>query len=242
MEIMDFYSNSGYGYSVWFVPINYKEIQDKCNIKHIPHITLETNLSLKDAYHIYHNACQKISVKVKPEIVKFPSFYHHDPMISYGWYVDILNMTKRKLNWTPHMTITYLPRSNKTTSMTDANILASHHPLGPLECFATIADTRSGLPEEWSIDTTYFNLKASQSYSLSFDTKPGPPRMVASGIDEYIGTTIDELDNLPNILKDRLSLCGMSMREGDITAIMKQVKHELDKKLLITMNSTTLDT
>lgn len=234
--MMDFHSSSGYGYSVWFVPNNYKEIQDKYKISHIPHITLETNLSLKDAYHIYHNACQTISVKVKPEFVKFPSFYHHDPMISYGWYVDIQHMTKRKLNWTPHMTATYVPRTSKTN---DANIITCQPPTEPLECFATIADTRSGLPEEWSIDNTYFNLKASQSYSLSFDTKPGTPRMVASGIDEFIGTNLEELDNLPNILKDRLSSCGISMREADVAAIIKQVKNELDKKVLITKNRSS---
>jgi hypothetical protein len=225
--MMDIHSFSGYGYSVWFVPKNYQDIQERYNIKHIPHITLDTNLLLKDAYHIYHNACQEVVVKLKPDFVKFPSFYHHDPMVSYGWYVDIQQMTKRKLNWTPHMTVTYVPR-NKTNNAQEIKVLTYQSPLEPIECFVTIADTRSGLPEDWNISYTYFNLKASQSYSLSFDTKPGTSRMVASGIDEYIGINQEELDNLPNILQDRMSSCGIIMREGDINAIINQIKKQLD--------------
>jgi hypothetical protein len=141
--MMDIDGNHGYGYSVWFVPRNYKELQSIYKITHIPHITLETNLSLMDAYLIYNNACNKVKVKFQGKFVRFPSLYSHDPMVSYGWYVDVTQMSNRKLNWTPHMTLRYLPRKDNT--FIDDNVMLSAHnhipPFTEIECFLTIADT-----------------------------------------------------------------------------------------------------
>lgn len=231
--LMDIDYNKGYGYSVWFVPKNYKELQERYNICHIPHITLDTNLSLRDAFHIYHNACKKIVFKFnQTPVVKFPSLYNNnDPMIYYGWNVDIIQMTGRKLNWTPHMTLAYLPR-NGDMRVQEARLLNNTQmpPLGPIECFATIADTRSGLPEEWHMNHTYFNIKASQSYTLSFDTKQRPSRTtVATGIDEYFGTSLNELDILPRILTERMNMRGLQMNDNEISVIVGEIRNELVK-------------
>lgn len=223
---MDIDSPSGYGYSVWFVPKFYKEIQEHYNITHIPHITLETNLSLKDAFHIHHNACKNIVVKFKEDFVKFPSFYNHDPMMYYGWYVEVLQMSGRKLNWSPHMTVRYHPR-NKNNNVVSTP--SQPPPMGPVECFMTIADTRSGVPAEWHIDDTYFNIKASQSFTLSFDTRPKHPRPIKSGIDEYIGTNMYQLETLPSIITERMMSCGIVMGDDVVKGIVMEIRNELVK-------------
>lgn len=230
---MDMETDQGYGYSVWFVPTNHKQLQDQYNMTHIPHITLETNLSLKDAYHIYHNTCKKITIKFRNKFVKFPLLYHHDPKISYGWYVDVIYMTGRKHNWTPHMTAAYLPRfvgysSYKEQCIMERNLCA---PSDYIECFATIADTRSGVTEEWNIDKTYFNIKATQSYKVMFDVNSRKDCCtVASTIDEYIGTNLQSIDNLYNVIKERIELGGIVMNANEIEAIVSKVKKELTRE------------
>lgn len=227
---MDIDSCSGYEYSVWFVPNNYKEIQEQYGIAHIPHITLETNLSLKDAFHIYHNACNKIVIKFKDNFVKFPSFYHHDPLVYYGWYVDVLQMTGRKLNWSPHMTVQYLPRTTSLHSSNEQQVCRRmiSPPLGPIECFTVIADTRSGVPTDWHFDYMYFNIKASQSFALSFDTKTKTQsRLITNGIDKYIGTNLEELETLPQTIKEYMLACGIVISDVEVKGIVTEVRNEL---------------
>lgn len=231
--LMDIDYNKGYGYSVWFVPKNYKELQEQYNIHHIPHITLETNLRLRDAFHIYHNACKEMVMRFKQApVVKFPSLYNtNDPMVYYGWNVEIIQMTRRKLNWTPHMTLAYLPRQGDLRAG-EARLLSNTElpPLGPVECFITIADTRSGVPEEWHMNHTYFNIKASQSYMLSFDTKQRPSRTTAAtGIDEYFGTSLEELESLPEQILDRMRRHGIMMNDNEIRVIVGEIRNELVK-------------
>ena len=232
--MMDIDSPCGYGYSVWFVPRMYKEIQEHYNIAHIPHITLETNLSVKDAFHIYHNACKKIIVKFKDAFVKFPSFYHHDPMMYYGWYVEVLQMSGRKLNWSPHLTVSYLPRNKNNMLAHSQHSQHPQHPsqsppMGPVECFIAIADTRSGVPTDWHIDDTYFNIKASQSYVLSFDAQTKHNRLIKSGIDEYIGTNISQLETLPSIITERMMSCGIVIGDDEVKGIVMEIRNELVK-------------
>lgn len=225
-SMMDIDRPNGYGYSVWFVPNNYKDIQEHYNITHIPHITLETNLSLKDAFHIYHNNTnKKILVKFKENFVKFPSFYPHDPLMYFGWYVEVLRMSGRKLNWSPHMSVRYLPRTNTSQSVGSFQ----PPPMGPVECFMTIADTRSGVPTEWHIDDTYFNIKASQSLSLSFDEGSKHSRSLKSNIDEYIGTNLSRLHTLPSIIKERMLSCGIVISDNDLRGVVAEIRNELTK-------------
>ncbi len=229
--MMDVDRDDGYGYSVWFVPSNYKELQARYNITHIPHITLETNLSIRDAFHIYHNACSKIKITFQHNYVKFPSLYHHDPMISYGWFVNVEQMTRRKLNWTPHMTLRYISRQSETVNniYIQSQILSENHipPTAPSECFVVIADTRSGIPEEWHMKYKYFNIKASQGYTLSFDLKPKYPRNITTSIDDYFGTCLEDLPALKNELYNRFLRYGIVMNDNEIMNIMKEIEKQL---------------
>lgn len=225
------YTNKGYGYSVWYVPENYKELQDIYKISHIPHITLETNLLLRDAYHIYHNACPDITIKFKEKYVRFPSFYDNDPLISYGWYVDVIKMTRRKLNWVPHMTLKYLQRSSKNSnSNIDKSILSDykHPPSNEIKCKVIIADTRGNEPVHWHVNYKYFNVKVSHSYGLSFGLNRKSYPLSATSVDEYYGTDMENFPLFKKFLYDDLITKGVQMNEIDFTNMIKGIEKELD--------------
>jgi hypothetical protein len=232
-------TNKGYGYSVWYVPENYKELQDIYKISHIPHITLETNLCLRDAYHIYHNASPDITIKLQDKYTKFPSFYENDPMISYGWYVDIVKMTRRKLNWVPHMTLKYLPRISNN-NYNDKSILSKG--LSPasneIKCSVIIADTRSNQPMEWHTKYIYFNLRISNSYSISFGLNEKSHPVTETNVDEYYGTDIENFDMFKKVLYDDLTSKGIQICDKDYMNVLKRIEKELqnNNKILQSMD------
>lgn len=224
------YTNKGYNYSVWYVPENYKELQNNYQISHIPHITLETNLCLRDAYHIYHNACPDIIIKFQEKYVKFPSFYENDPMISFGWYVDIVKMTKRKLKWIPHMTLRYLQRYSNNTYK-DKTILLENlcPPSNEIKCKAVIADTRSNLPVEWHTKYKYFNVKISHSCTLSFELTPKCYPISATSIDEYYGTDMENFNDFKRVFYDDLISKGIQMNNKDFTNVLKGIERQIQE-------------
>jgi hypothetical protein len=222
---------AGYGYSVWYVPKNYKFLQDTYKISHIPHITLETNLCLRDAYHVYHNASKTIKIKFQDKYIKFPSFYEYDPMVSYGWHVDVVSMARRKLNWMPHMTLRYEPRTNKLNTYRDNIILAENY-LPPtnqqsVDCYIVIADTRSGTPQEWHTKHTYFNIKITHSNSISFDVNGKTNPISSTSIDEYFGSCIEEFTEFKSTLANELYNKGIRINDKDYTHLLKAIEKEL---------------
>lgn len=139
----------GYSHSVWYVPYDYKEIQSKYHMTHIPHVTIETNLvTLENAYDVYDKHVKTypvVKISFMNELVKFPSFYQHDPLQAYGWYVRVVRPTLFIKNWNPHMSLRYQTREKESNHIENA--------LTPtdLTCFLAIADTFSDNPCEWRI-------------------------------------------------------------------------------------------
>ena len=215
-------AGGGYGYSVWYVPYNYEQLQAKYNIAHIPHVTLETNLSLRDAFHIYHNqkgACPDITIELDGSFVKFPSYYPNDPMQYYGWDARIVEMKRPKLKWKPHISVVYTPRNSQIA----VNQAMPQPPQGKIQCFLVIADTRSSRPADWHMNHTYFNIKASQSYTLAFDISPKCERRVTSTIDEYFGTNKQELPTFRETFKTTMKERGITMTEAEVSKIMNAI-------------------
>jgi hypothetical protein len=209
--------SSGYGYSVWYVPTNYKELQTTYGITHVPHVTLETNLLLKDAFHIHKHAIKNIVIEYCPKYVEFPQCYEHDPLIAFGWYVNVLELKGRKEHWKPHMSIQYFQRKDKNIIKKTIDALP---PQGKFECFCVLADTRSINPFEWSIDKRYFNLKASNGFVVDMNGDNGTLRK-ANSCDEYFGFCegVDKIDAHKQI-KDRLYNVGVRMTGNDIDLII----------------------
>lgn len=228
--------SDGYGYSVWYVPTNYKELKEHYNMKHIPHVTLETNLLLRDAYHIYHNSCSKITAEFHPEYVHpFPSLYAHDPMVASGWYVRVLQMTGRKLNWTPHMSVSYVPRGQHD-NMDFTPSWRPKPPSGKTEYFLVIADTRSGDPTDWHIDNVYFNLKGASSHTLMHGLTVKETKKVARSFDTYFGSCINDIPQLGTIIRGLIQANGKhDICDADLMQLCSEVEKELVARSLESM-------
>lgn len=209
-------SHSGYGYSVWYVPENYKELQERYGIQHIPHITLETNLILRDAFHIYRNAAINVEITYMPQMIKFAQCYEHDPLQGFGWNVYVPVMKNRKPNWKPHMSVKYFKRG-ENYSRVDWECKA---PLDKVKCFIVIADTRSIEPSEWSIDKKYFCLKASSGFMLESMDRDEKPLRNTITTDEYFAVDTSNTDEIKRQVEALLLDRGLCLTENHIETIV----------------------
>lgn len=132
---------SGYGYSVWLVPLSYRVFQRGWCIRHIPHVTLSTN-------HVeipsLTNRGQCYDVKNFGPLTMIPSQYKSDSLNACGWFCDIVGY-EMKLDHLPHMTFMY--------SKTPFTVLpmVNEEPLHDTIAQILIADTRSIDPLDWYI-------------------------------------------------------------------------------------------
>lgn len=125
----------GYGYSVWAVPINYKMIQNKYGMKHVPHVTLSTNHA---TVPIPSNWGQRLKIEFKcKNLYRLPPMYEYQPpSTSAGFYCNIRGYDNPLL----HMTLSYdFP----------GNYLDFKAPDEILDAQVYRADTRSLDPSEW---------------------------------------------------------------------------------------------
>ena len=95
----------GYGYSIWLVPDNWKEIKKEFNMEFIPHVTLATNLPYLP-YGILNEKTYKVTNFSKGEII--PKMYNVDPLNAFGYYCDIVGLYP---SHKPHMTLFYAPNA-----------------------------------------------------------------------------------------------------------------------------------
>ena len=95
----------GYGYSIWLVPDNWKEIKKEFNMDFIPHITIATNLPYLP-YGILNDRTYKVNKFSKGQV--FPKMYSVDPLNAFGYYCEIDGLY---LDHQPHMTLFYAPNA-----------------------------------------------------------------------------------------------------------------------------------
>ena len=122
----------GYGYSLWLVPVNWKEIKEKYAMNHIPHITVCTNMEKIDSKILTDEI---FIVKDFSNLKTFPKMYQNDPLNASGFYCKINGL---RTAHTPHMTIAY-----------NYNYSITHTSPDSLSCLLFFADTRSLNCEEW---------------------------------------------------------------------------------------------
>jgi len=131
----------GYGYSLWLVPYNWKEIQKEFNIDFILHITISTNLPYIPLGVI--NSGKRFIVKNFKKGEIFPKMYEVDPLNGFGYPCEIEGLYPLH---TPHMTLFYA--SNKITDL-DTYSWIKTPPPKQLECTLHLADTTSHNPLQW---------------------------------------------------------------------------------------------
>lgn len=122
-----------YGYSLWIVPHNWKEIKDAYKMEHIPHVTVETNLTEppRDVAPSRHE------IRFEKPYALFPKMYENDPFTAYGFYCKVSGI---KIKHYAHMSTHY-------------NKFVTIFPEPPEDTWGTLvaADTRSEDCSKWVI-------------------------------------------------------------------------------------------
>lgn len=130
----------GYGHSVWAVPYNYRDIQKKYNMKHIPHVTISTNHHDRPIITNYNMPCT-IHFNEDRHLKRLPLMYEYDPFRDNdcaGFYCKIPGIKDDVLT---HMTISY--------DFAGGNYAEFEAPEHSLQATIMRADTTSLNPEEW---------------------------------------------------------------------------------------------
>jgi len=124
--------------SLWVVPTHYKQIQKDYKMKHIPHVTLHTNL---DKHSASVELGRMVDISFKRGFVRFPKTYDPDPLWGSGFYCDVKGLD-HKPTFFHHMTVWY---------NYDGNHSVFKEP--PEDQMGTVvrADTTSEDPSEWTI-------------------------------------------------------------------------------------------
>lgn len=153
----------GYGFSVWYVPINYLELQQLYKIQHIPHITYQTNFeTFNDAKQVYQKINPIINVEFSSKIIKFPQMYPTDPLLGCGFYVEksqYLNPT-----FDPHLTTKYFVPKRELNKQTNQIEITNWNEIDEylqwvnsfeiptnVICFKAISDNRNLDANTWEI-------------------------------------------------------------------------------------------
>lgn len=123
----------GYGFSTWIVPDTWNSIKSKYKMKHIPHITVRTNLEKPCAKGVG----EKVRIKFISGCFIFPKQYKVDPLDAYGFYCLVKNVDFEHI---PHMSLFY----NEPFAVYDP-------PSEELEGTIYMSDTRSMDPSKWTL-------------------------------------------------------------------------------------------
>jgi hypothetical protein len=159
-----------YGYSIWYVPYNYIDLKNKYDMKHIPHITIKTNLMKQEAIDFFQEQIfsDEAYIYVHDPLVIFPDIYDTNPLKAIGWWCSICSkassttststtidsyassissLTESDIDneWKPHLSIEYF------TELPKYLIKNIKKPTESLLCFKVIADTTYMNPEEWKL-------------------------------------------------------------------------------------------
>ena len=132
---------TGYGYSIWLVPLQWRQIKREYNLDFIPHITLLTNINFVSSKILSKEIFTARNFQ-KGEV--FSKVYDYDPMYSFGYSCDIEPFFTFHR---PHMSIFY--SSNKIAYLD--TIMSMKMPPQDMQCKLYLADTRSLNPCQWRL-------------------------------------------------------------------------------------------
>lgn len=130
----------GYQYSIWLIPYIWKDIKDVYKTSHIPHVTIQTLLTLEQAQEFIKKYDQEYKIFFQDNIHDFTQIsYDHDKedqLPGSGFYCEIKDL---ELEHQPHMTL-YYKFNNKIIPMESPKDLFG---------FVSIVNTLSDQPEKW---------------------------------------------------------------------------------------------
>lgn len=96
---------ASYGYSLWIVPVEQKAIRARYNMKHIPHVTIKTNLASPSWSAAIG---QTVLIDFSDAFVKIPPQYSEtEPLTASGFYCRVRGLKYETIAHAPHMTVWY---------------------------------------------------------------------------------------------------------------------------------------
>lgn len=155
-------NSSGYLYSIWCIPDNWKEIKERYGMCHIPHVTIETLLSELECRSRIHNYDKEYMIRFEDNIYDFNDITYKegggetsgggsetsgggsetsgDELPAYGFYceLDSLSVSHR-----PHMTLLY--------SNLGSDMKTEKAPIHKIQGKVYMVNTVSGDPSKWRI-------------------------------------------------------------------------------------------
>lgn len=130
----------GYGYSLWLVPDEWRKLKLRYGMRHIPHVTVKTNMS-----EVPNVVWGRYRVGGFSRAGHFPSQYAHDPLTAAGFWCKSLDVPVRHR---AHLTVAYGADGERPVIPLSAHV----RPLtGELWCTLRAADTRSLDPSQWRL-------------------------------------------------------------------------------------------
>jgi hypothetical protein len=128
----------GYGWSVWYVPNDFRQFARDYKFKHIPHVTLQSNLTKEEAEALFEKSAKTATIQLDADVSIFPTMYAHDPLKAVGWYATGIDTPHR-----PHMSVSYYDELPKWVGIEGGD------PPFEMNCFLAVADTQPSNPSEW---------------------------------------------------------------------------------------------
>ena len=132
--------NMSYGWSVWYVPQAWEYLMKNYNFKHIPHITLVTNLDQKPKQILSYPKHLEY-VTLLDDITVFPKMYINNPLNGIGWFCQCSPDIYTK--HIPHITYSYFKDLPSTFDIPD------DFPTIINDWILMIGNTQSPDPQEW---------------------------------------------------------------------------------------------
>ena len=140
----------GYGYSVWYVPENFLELQTTYNITHIPHVTYQTNFDdFNSALKFYQQLPSNITIDFDTNVTLFPQMYSSDPLRACGFYITKSPYLNPSFN--PHMSTKYFKPENEREINEYLNQMEKYDKPFQINCFKAISDNRNLDASTWSL-------------------------------------------------------------------------------------------
>ena len=148
-------NGGGYLYSIWCIPDNWKDIKERYNMCHIPHVTIETLLSETECMSRIHQYDDKYMIRFEDNIYNLNDITYKggetsggcetscgcdDDLPAYGFYCELDSLC---VSHRPHMTLLY--------SNLGSDMKIEKAPIHKIQGKVYMVNTISSDPSEWRI-------------------------------------------------------------------------------------------
>lgn len=136
-------NSSGYLYSIWCIPDNWKDIKERYGMCHIPHVTIETLLSETECMSRIHDYNKEYMIRFEDNIYDLNDITYKggdNDLSAYGFYCELDSLC---VSHRPHMTLLY--------SNLGSDMKIEKAPIHKIQGKVYMVNTVSSDPSKWKI-------------------------------------------------------------------------------------------